>query len=159
MLLWLNSNSQLSTTWPLFHPPCVRENWNLRVEIKQMLNKELICCFPSAGRCSATPSRAELIMPNSFLGRQMPSLPLPLPSSFFLPVLLLNVTPHGMGHHLSSLGQLSLPDPCVPRSSLLSRKHRKEKSSWFYTSTALQQLKRWCVVTTIFIKNPKHNIV
>jgi len=38
------------------------------------LNREFICYFPLAGRCSAISRKAGLIIQNWYLGRQMPSL-------------------------------------------------------------------------------------
>ena len=56
--------------------------------------------------------------------------------------------------HLSWL--CALPVPCAPPIPLLVR--QKQKSPWLCASTALQQLKHWCVVTSILIKNPRHCI-
>jgi len=41
----------------------------------------------------------------------------------------------------------------------LAGQHKEQKSPWFFVSTAEQQLKHWCAITTIFIKNPKCSFV
>ena len=66
--------------------------------------EEFICYFPLAGRCSATSRKAGLIACNGFLGRQMPLLQVFPPSALHLHLLLLSVTPHGVGHPFGQPG-------------------------------------------------------
>jgi len=72
------------------------------VQAKQ--NKEFICHFLSAGRCSATSRKAGLIACNGFLGRQMPLLQMFPPSALHLHLLLLSVTPQAVGHPFGQPG-------------------------------------------------------
>jgi len=63
---------------------------------------------------------------------------------------------------LVGLGQLSLlflfPTPYAPSAQLWQGSMRS-KSPWLNVSTAVQQLKYWCVIKSVFIKTPKHSII
>ena len=82
------------------------------------------------------------------------------PSSFFTPTCIAQHDTMWYGISLASLGQLSWlcllaapgepPDPCW--------QCEKPKSPWLSSSTALQ-LEHQCVITAIFIKNPKHSTI
>lgn len=64
---------------------------------------------------------------------------------------------------LASLGQLSwfcpLTAPAASPAWPLAGEHEKLKSCWLSVSTALQQLKYWCVITITFITNPKQSTI
>jgi len=67
--------------------------------------------------------------------------------------------------HLSSwlqaaswLCPLPAPCACTPSSSLAGQ-HEKLNSPWLSVSTAEQQLKHQCVITTVFSTNPKHGSI
>lgn len=67
--------------------------------------------------------------------------------------------PHGMGQSGSSISILSPPCFLCCLSSLVPKQHEKLRSPWLCSSTTEQQWKHECVVTTIFLLNPKHGII
>lgn len=73
------------------------------------------------------------------------------------------MTPHGMGHPSGQPGPavpaVSPPSSCCSPSLLLAGQHQELTGPWLWMSTALQQLNHWCVITNIFITNPKHSII
>ena len=62
-----------------------------------------------------------------------------------------------LGQSESAVLAVSLPDPCAPPAPCWQCE--KQKSPGFSVSIALQQLKHWCAITTVFITDPKHIII
>ena len=84
------------------------------------------------------------------------------PSPSFPPVLLFSMMSRGMeypfGQFRSAVLVLLPPSNFCTHSSTLARRHEKLKYSWLCLSAALQQLIQLCIISSIFIKNPKHII-
>lgn len=111
------------------------------------------------------PSRkAGLIMRDSFLARQTPSLQMcPSPPSFpSASVADHDAMCYGTWHsmYLGIWGQLfwlwPFPASHAPSASSLAGQHQKLKSPWLCVGTALQQWKQWCVSNIISILNWNH---
>lgn len=88
--------------------------------------------WPPTGRCP---------------GSRPPTLPTPSG-------LLLSMMPHGVWYCFGQQCWLcSLPAPCA------AWQLEKQKGPWLWVSTAQQQLKDPCAISTIFMTNPKHGTV
>ena len=115
--------------------------------------------------CSDTPRRAGLITCNGFSGRQIRSLWTSPCFLFLYPSFYCwaSMMPHGVGHPFGHWHHLSwfcpLPAPGAPLASSLAGQHEKWKSPWLCVSTALQQQKHQCVITSNLIKNPNYSII
>ena len=86
----------------------------------------------------------------------------PFPSSSFCPVHITghSTTWYGMSLWLDWVSHPGCIVPsCLCTPSLAGRATQGAEMSLALCSTAQQQLKHQCVITTIFIKNPRHNIV
>lgn len=95
-------------------------------------------------------------MCNGFLGGQTPSLQMS-PPSYFASAVIAEHDAMWRGMSLwfvrASFWLCLLPAPCAPPTTSLSGQHEELNSPWLCVSTALQQLKYWCAINTIFIKN------
>ena len=64
---------------------------------------------------------------------------------------------------LASLGQLSWfcphTAPCAPPVLLAGRAAGEAETSLTLCSAAQQQLKHWCIISTVFLLKPKHSII
>lgn len=83
------------------------------------------------------------------------------PTSANPTVLYCHVMPRGMGYPFGQLGSaflvLSSSSSLCTASPLTARHCEKHRSAWLCLSTAQQQLKHWCVISTVLILNPKHS--
>lgn len=99
-----------------------------------------------------SPGKEGSITPNSVLGRQTPSLWISPPSPFSHSCYMLSMEPRGMKYPLGQSAGVSCPG-CVISQLLV---HPQLPHGWkCCVSTAQQQLKRPCVVYTVFSTNPK----
>lgn len=89
---------------------------------------------------SAIPGDQSPITHNSYLGRQMPALQMPLPSCFFLPLYILNMTSHGLEYPFGQMGSsvLAVAPPSLPFTPcpLPSMAEQKEGWPWLCINSA-----------------------
>lgn len=86
------------------------------------------------------------------------SLPPPTPSSF---IFLHDVIRYGISFNpvkVSCTG-CALFQPFLHPQLLTGRAVEKLKNHWLCESTAQQRLKHWCAFNSVFLLNPKHNII
>lgn len=116
--------------------------------------KGIICYFLLAGRCSPTSRKIGLIMSNSFLGRQMPSLWTPTPILFFLNLDFIvqhDVVWYGIFFWLVRPAVIALSSPLSlwPLSLLSSRAVSEVLGFWKFGRAVQQKAKHPSVINIV----------